>query len=69
MLFSEFVYNLDVVCVKMVELMFEKYVLLVLFLVKSFVLSSFVVGKASSLVIDMGGKYMMVLVIYDGFVF
>jgi len=66
-LLSEPVHNSDAVRAKMVELMFEKHAPPALFLAKSPVLSSFAVGKASSLVIDMGGKHTTVSAIHDGF--
>ena len=66
-LLSEPVHNSDAVRAKMTELMFEKYAPPALFLAKNPVLSSFAVGKASSLVIDMGGKHTTVSAVHDGY--
>ena len=66
-LLSEPVHNSDAVRAKMVELMFEKHAPPALFLAKNPVLSSFAVGKASSLVIDMGGRNTTVTAVHEGF--
>jgi len=66
-LLSEPVHNSDAVRAKMTELMFEKHAPPALFLAKNPVLSSFAVGKASSLVIDMGGRHTTVSAIHDGY--
>ena len=66
-LMSEPVHNSDGVRSKMVELMFEKYAPPALFLAKNPVLSSFAVGKASSLVIDIGGRNTTVTAVHEGY--
>ena len=66
-LMSEPVHNTEAAREKMVELMFEKHAPPALFLAKNPVLSSFAVGKATSLVVDMGGKCTTVSAVHDGF--
>ena len=67
MLLSEPVHTTDAVREKMVEIMFEKHAPPALFLAKNPVLSSFAVCKATSLVIDMGGKQTTVSAVHEGF--
>jgi actin-like protein 6A len=52
---------------KMVELIFERYAPPALFLAKNSVLSSFAVGRATSLVIDCGAAATVVSAVHDGY--
>jgi len=52
---------------KMVELMFEKNGVPALFLAKNPVLTSFASGKATSLVVDLGGQGTTVSAVHDGY--
>lgn len=54
MMLAEPSHNTDSVREKMVELMFEKYNVPAIFLAKNAVLSSFAMGRQTSLVVDMG---------------
>ncbi|CAM6103996.1 unnamed protein product [Calypogeia fissa] len=68
MLLAEPSYNTAPHREKMVELMFEKYGVPAVFLVKNAVLTSFASGRATSLVVDCGGGSTTVAAVHDGYV-